>query len=181
MGSNVTTSIEKDQVADLEKNIIKRKAQLYDIDQTLPQKNGTYLNVRVACYDAFIRHNHRQTHIFLFILSHKGSDSINDGSSALCSNTLGVMISFLRFCSISITDLCIVRACCCCVVAAVAAAVCLVGAIRVIKYSHTQTYQWFVLSWFFLLLSRLFSAMWMYRYWIERVNISIRTTTRNSN
>lgn len=47
VSSNVTTSIQKDQVADLEKNIIKRKAQLYDIDQTLPQKNGTYLNVRV--------------------------------------------------------------------------------------------------------------------------------------
>lgn len=47
VSSNVTTSDEKDQVADLEKNIIKRKAQLYDIDQTLPQKNGTYLNVHV--------------------------------------------------------------------------------------------------------------------------------------
>lgn len=46
VGSNVTTSIEKDQLADLEKNIIKRKAQLYDIEQTLPQKNGTYLKVR---------------------------------------------------------------------------------------------------------------------------------------
>lgn len=46
VGSNVTTSIEKDQIADLEKNIIKRKAQLYDIEQTLPQKNGTYLKVR---------------------------------------------------------------------------------------------------------------------------------------
>lgn len=46
--SNVTTSIEKDKVADLEKNIIKRKAQLYDIDQTLPQKNGTYLNIIVG-------------------------------------------------------------------------------------------------------------------------------------
>ncbi|XP_055298145.1 transmembrane protein 120 homolog [Sitodiplosis mosellana] len=45
VSSNVTTSDEKDQVADLEKNIIKRKAQLYDIDQTLPQKNGTYLNI----------------------------------------------------------------------------------------------------------------------------------------
>lgn len=45
VSNNVTTSDEKDQVADLEKNIIKRKAQLYDIDQTLPQPNGTYLKV----------------------------------------------------------------------------------------------------------------------------------------
>lgn len=59
MSSNVTTSIEKDQAADLEKNIIKRKAQLYDIDQTLPQKNGTYLNVRV---NAFIKHKHTHNH-----------------------------------------------------------------------------------------------------------------------
>lgn len=50
VSSNVTTSDEKDQVADLEKNIIKRKAQLHDIDQTLPQKNGTYLNVRIIHY-----------------------------------------------------------------------------------------------------------------------------------
>lgn len=50
VSSNVTTSDEKDQVADLEKNIIKRKAQLHDIDQTLPQKNGTYLNVRMLLH-----------------------------------------------------------------------------------------------------------------------------------
>lgn len=53
VGSNVTTSIEKDQLADLEKNIIKRKAQLYDIEQTLPQKNGTYLKVR-DCQHIFV-------------------------------------------------------------------------------------------------------------------------------
>lgn len=46
VSNNVTTSIEKDQLADLEKNIIKRKAQLHEIEQILPQKNGTYLKVR---------------------------------------------------------------------------------------------------------------------------------------
>lgn len=45
VSSNVTTSDEKDQVADLEKNILTRQAQLHDIGVTLPQKNGTYLKV----------------------------------------------------------------------------------------------------------------------------------------
>lgn len=42
---NVTTSDDKALIADLEKNIIKRKAQLYDIEQSLPKKNGLYLQV----------------------------------------------------------------------------------------------------------------------------------------
>lgn len=46
VGSSVTSSEEKERISDLEKNIIKYKAQLHDIDQTLPQKNGTYLKVR---------------------------------------------------------------------------------------------------------------------------------------
>lgn len=46
-GTHVTSSEEKERISDLEKNIIKLKAQLYDIDQTLPQKNGTYLKVRM--------------------------------------------------------------------------------------------------------------------------------------
>lgn len=45
LSGNVTTSDDKATVADLEKNIIKRKAQLYDIEQSLPQKNGLYLKV----------------------------------------------------------------------------------------------------------------------------------------
>lgn len=49
VSGNVTTSEEKEQVADLEKNIIKRKAQLYDIEQTLPQPSGTYLKVYKHC------------------------------------------------------------------------------------------------------------------------------------
>lgn len=61
----MTTSIEKDQAADLEKNIIKRKAQLYDIDQTLPQKNGTYLNVRVA-NALLLLNTQRETHKHIF-------------------------------------------------------------------------------------------------------------------
>lgn len=43
--SNVTTSDDKQTVADLEKNIIKRKAQLYELEQSLPQKNSLYLKV----------------------------------------------------------------------------------------------------------------------------------------
>lgn len=33
------------KLAELDKNIIKRKAQLYEIEQSLPQKNSTYLKV----------------------------------------------------------------------------------------------------------------------------------------
>lgn len=44
--SNVTTSDDKEVVADLEKNIIKRKAQLHELEQSLPQKNSLYLKVR---------------------------------------------------------------------------------------------------------------------------------------
>lgn len=39
------TEEQKKSIAELEKNIIKRKAQLYEIEQSLPQKNGLYLKV----------------------------------------------------------------------------------------------------------------------------------------
>lgn len=45
LNDNVTTSDDKAKIAELEKNIIKRKAQLYDIERSLPQKNGMYLSV----------------------------------------------------------------------------------------------------------------------------------------
>lgn len=52
VATNVTSSEEKEKIVDLEKNIIKCKAQLHDIDQTLPQKNGTYLKVRTCRLDS---------------------------------------------------------------------------------------------------------------------------------
>jgi hypothetical protein len=33
---------------ELDKNMIKRKAQLYEIEQSLPQKNSTYLKVTIT-------------------------------------------------------------------------------------------------------------------------------------
>lgn len=33
------------QVEELENNILKRKAQLYEIEQTLPKPNGIYLKI----------------------------------------------------------------------------------------------------------------------------------------
>lgn len=41
-----TTPEEKEQIAEIEKNVMKRKAQLYEIEQSLPQKNSLYLQVR---------------------------------------------------------------------------------------------------------------------------------------
>lgn len=40
-----TSEEDKSTLADLEKNVIKRKAQLYEIEQSLPQKNGLYLKI----------------------------------------------------------------------------------------------------------------------------------------
>lgn len=34
-----------ENVEELKNNIMKRKAQLYDIEQTLPKPNGTYLKI----------------------------------------------------------------------------------------------------------------------------------------
>lgn len=56
VATNVTSSEEKEKIVDLEKNIIKCKAQLHDIDQTLPQKNGTYLKVCIHVGWTPIRH-----------------------------------------------------------------------------------------------------------------------------
>ncbi|XP_055615571.1 transmembrane protein 120 homolog [Toxorhynchites rutilus septentrionalis] len=39
------TSEEKDKLAEFEKNILKRKAQLHEIEQGLPQKNSLYLKI----------------------------------------------------------------------------------------------------------------------------------------
>jgi hypothetical protein len=36
---------EKEKFPELEKNMMKRKAQLYEIEQSLPQKNSLYLKV----------------------------------------------------------------------------------------------------------------------------------------
>lgn len=39
------TPEEKDTVVDLDKNMLKRKAQLHEIEQGLPQKNSLYLKI----------------------------------------------------------------------------------------------------------------------------------------
>lgn len=39
------TSEENDSLAELDKNMLKRKAQLHEIEQGLPQKNSLYLNI----------------------------------------------------------------------------------------------------------------------------------------
>lgn len=36
---------DREKLDELDKNMIKRKAQLYEIEQSLPQKNSTYLKV----------------------------------------------------------------------------------------------------------------------------------------
>lgn len=38
---------DQEKYNDIEKNIMKRKAQLYEIEQTLPKKNSLYLNVSI--------------------------------------------------------------------------------------------------------------------------------------
>ncbi|XP_055523754.1 transmembrane protein 120 homolog isoform X2 [Wyeomyia smithii] len=43
--SNKHLSTEKDKLQELEKNMLKRKAQLHEIEQGLPQKNSFYLNI----------------------------------------------------------------------------------------------------------------------------------------
>lgn len=35
----------KDKVTELQEGILKRKAHLHEIEQTLPKKNGTYLKI----------------------------------------------------------------------------------------------------------------------------------------
>lgn len=49
-GTDNLAEEQKKSIAELEKNIIKRKAQLYEIEQSLPQKNGLYLKVRSKKY-----------------------------------------------------------------------------------------------------------------------------------
>ncbi|CRK96466.1 CLUMA_CG009889, isoform A [Clunio marinus] len=44
-GIKSTTSDDRTKIEELEKNMIKRKAQLYEIEQSLPQKNSMYLKV----------------------------------------------------------------------------------------------------------------------------------------
>lgn len=39
------TPEESEKLAELNKNILKRKAQLHEIEQGLPQKNSLYLNI----------------------------------------------------------------------------------------------------------------------------------------
>lgn len=43
--ANITTATDRETVQELEKNVMKRKAQLYEIEQTLPQKNSLYLQI----------------------------------------------------------------------------------------------------------------------------------------
>lgn len=43
--ANITTPIDREHVQELEKTMMKRKAQLYEIEQTLPQKNSLYLQI----------------------------------------------------------------------------------------------------------------------------------------
>lgn len=42
---NITTPDDREVLAELTKNVMKRKAQLYEIEQSLPQKNSLYLKV----------------------------------------------------------------------------------------------------------------------------------------
>lgn len=42
---NITTPDDREVLAELKKNVMKRKAQLYEIEQSLPQKNSLYLKV----------------------------------------------------------------------------------------------------------------------------------------
>lgn len=37
---------QKKDVEEMQRNMLKRKAQLHEIEQTLPQKNSLYLKVR---------------------------------------------------------------------------------------------------------------------------------------
>ena len=39
------TKENEDKIVDLKSNILKRKAQLYDIEQTLPKENRIYLKI----------------------------------------------------------------------------------------------------------------------------------------
>lgn len=43
--ANITTPDDREAIAEIEKNVMKRKAQLYEIEQSLPQKNSLYLKV----------------------------------------------------------------------------------------------------------------------------------------
>lgn len=43
--ANITTPSDRESVQDIEKNMMKRKAQLYEIEQSLPQKNSLYLQI----------------------------------------------------------------------------------------------------------------------------------------
>lgn len=50
MQKNVALSQEdKKDVDEMQRNILKRKAQLHEIEQTLPQKNSAYLKVSESC------------------------------------------------------------------------------------------------------------------------------------
>ncbi|XP_037049254.1 transmembrane protein 120 homolog [Bradysia coprophila] len=42
---NITTPDDREVLAELKKNVMKRKAQLYEIEQSLPQKNSLYLKI----------------------------------------------------------------------------------------------------------------------------------------
>lgn len=44
----IKTVEDKQRIAELENKLLKRKAQLNEIEQTLPQKNSLYLKVRIS-------------------------------------------------------------------------------------------------------------------------------------
>lgn len=47
---NTQSPEEKEKVAELQKNTLKRKAQLYEIEQSLPAKSGRYLRVSLKFF-----------------------------------------------------------------------------------------------------------------------------------
>lgn len=47
------TAEQKKDVEEMQRNMLKRKAQLHEIEQTLPQKNSTYLKVSGEKVDTF--------------------------------------------------------------------------------------------------------------------------------
>lgn len=55
------------KVDELDKNLIRRKAQLYEIEQSLPQKNSMYLKVSQILRSALKPHS-----IYIFLIDNSG-------------------------------------------------------------------------------------------------------------
>lgn len=69
---------QKKDVEEMQRNILKRKAQLHEIEQTLPQKNSAYLKVSKTTWAIAATHTQRFMGKWVAEREIFGSSALND-------------------------------------------------------------------------------------------------------